>query len=318
MKLNKPTFLISLLIACFVLTLTGCKSKENDKAGNLTASDQSFVDSLGRDIEISNPERIVVLTGSFADVLCLAGGKEKIVGAAEDTFRDFDLGLDSSVKDTGTVKEPSLETIVSLEPDLIIASSNTESQLELKETFEQMKIPTAYFQVSTFNEYLNMLDILTDITGHKENFKTYGKDVEKEINNAKKLIDGTKPKVLYIRISSSGAKVKNSENSVLGEMLKDLDTQNIADNDINLLENISMEQIALDEPEYIFIVYQSANPKDAEDIYKNNFESNKLWQGLDAVKNKRVYIMDPSLYNLKPNDKWGQAYLNLAQILYKQ
>lgn len=317
MKLNKPTFLISILIACLVLALTGCKGKENDKAGNLTALDQSFVDSLGREVKISNPERIVVLTGSFADVLCLAGGKEKIVGAAEDTFRDFDLNLDSSVKDTGTVKEPSLETIVSLEPDLIIASSNTESQLELKDTFEQMKIPVAYFQVSTFNEYLNMLDILTDITGHKDNYRKYGKDVEKEINNAKKLIDETKPKVLYIRISSSGAKVKNSTNSVLGEMLKDLDTQNIADNNMNLLENLSMEQIALDEPDYIFIVYQSANPKDAEDIYKNNFESNKLWQGLDAVKNKRVYIMDSSLYNLKPNDKWGQAYLNLAQILYK-
>ena len=47
---------------------------------------------------------------------------------------------------------------------------------------------------------------------------------------------------MCIRDSSSG-KVKNSENSVLGEMLAALGCVNIADSDASLLEELSMEAI---------------------------------------------------------------------------
>ena len=44
--------------------------------------------------------------------------------------------------------------------------------------------------------------------------------------------------MLYLRASGSSCKVKNSENSVLGEMLADLGCTNIADSDESLLENL--------------------------------------------------------------------------------
>ena len=32
--------------------------------------------------------------------------------------------------------------------------------------------------------------------------------------------------------------------------------------------------------------------------------------------NNRYYVLDKSLYNFKPNERWGEAYQKLADILY--
>ena len=39
------------------------------------------------------------------------------------------------------------------------------------------------------------------------------------------------------------------------------------------------------------------------------------WSQLSAVKNERVYYMEKTLYNLKPNHRWGEAYEKLYEIL---
>ena len=44
--------------------------------------------------------------------------------------------------------------------------------------------------------------------------------------------------------------------------------------------------------------------------------SNPAWSTLTAVKEGRYYVMDQTLYNLKPDARWGEAYEQLADILY--
>ena len=43
-------------------------------------------------------------------------------------------------------------------------------------------------------------------------------------------------------------------------------------------------------------------------------EENPAWSGLWAVKNGRMHLMDKMLFNLKPNDRWAEAY----GILYEK
>jgi iron complex transport system substrate-binding protein len=45
-------------------------------------------------------------------------------------------------------------------------------------------------------------------------------------------------------------------------------------------------------------------------------KSNAVWSSLTAVKNDRYYVLDKTLYNNKPNKRWGEAYQQLADILY--
>lgn len=124
--------------------------------------------------------------------------------------------------------------------------------------------------------------------------------------------------MLYIRATGSSCKVKNSQNTVLGEMLADLGCVNIADSETGLLENLSLETIVAEDPDYIFVVVQGSDPADAQALLEATLLSNPAWEGLTAVREGRYHVMDQRLYNVKPNARWGEAYEKLADILYPE
>ncbi len=317
--------LFCLLAAALLLTAcaSSAASTETPSVSTVESISQAaeaaavtFTDDLGREVTVSNPKRVAILLGSYADVWSLAGGKDTIVAAADDSWRDFDLELDSSVANLGSLLEPSMETLISAEPDFVIASSNTKADLELQDSLEALCIPVAYFGVNTFDEYLHMLDICTRITGQRDNYQTYGLDVQAQEDAAKAEADGSAPTVLFLRAGSNGVKVKNSKDTVLGAMLADLGAVNIADSDTALLEDLSLEQIMADDPQYIFAVYQGSDQEAAQKVMEQTLTSNPAWNSLTAVREGRYYVMDKTLYHLKPNDRWGEAYQKLADILY--
>lgn len=275
-----------------------------------------FQDSLGREVTVSRPRRVAAMIGSFADIWCLAGGKDSLVAAAHDTWTYFDLGLDESVADLGNTKEPNLEILAASQPDFVIASSNTEADIKMLDSLEAMGINVAYFQVSNFGEYLHMLDVCTQITGDRERYHQYGELLQEQIDRSKAAADGSSPTVLYVRASGSSCKVKNSRGSVLGEMLHDLGCVNIADSENSLLEDLNMEVIVAEDPQYIFLILQGADKEAVTDTLEKNLLSHPAWQSLTAVKEGRCYILEDRLYNLKPNARWGEAYEQLARILY--
>ena len=317
--------LFCLLAAALLLTAcaSSAASTETPSVSTVESISQAaeaaavtFTDDLGREVTVSSPQRVAILLGSYADVWSLAGGKDTIVAAADDSWRDFDLELDSSVANLGSLLEPSMETLISAEPDFVIASSNTKADLELQDSLEALGIPVAYFGVNTFDEYLHMLDICTQITGQRDNYQTYGLDVQAQVDAAKAEADGSAPTVLFLRAGSNGVKVKNSKDTVLGAMLADLGAVNIADSDTALLEDLSLEQIMADDPQYIFAVYQGSDQEAAQKVMEQTLTSNPAWNSLTAVQEGRYYVMDKTLYHLKPNDRWGEAYQKLADILY--
>ena len=308
-----------LLTACASSTASTVTTSVSTVESTSQAADAAavtFTDDLGREVTVSSPQRVAILLGSYADVWSLAGGKDTIVAAADDSWRDFDLELDSSVANLGSLLEPSMETLISAEPDFVIASSNTKADLELQDSLEELGIPVAYFGVNTFDEYLHMLDICTQITGQRDNYQTYGLDVQAQVDAAKAKADGSAPTVLFLRAGSNGVKVKNSKDTVLGTMLADLGAVNIADSDTALLEDLSLEQIMADDPQYIFAVYQGSDQEAAQKVMEQTLTYNPAWNALTAVQEGRYYVMDKTLYHLKPNDRWGEAYQQLADILY--
>ena len=315
------------LALALCLLLAGCAPSAAPGTSSESSSGEStqqetqavtFTDDLGRQVTVENPQRVAVLIGSYADIWCLAGGKDTLVAAANDAWTSFDLGLGEDVANLGGVKETNLEVLLAAQPDLVLASSNTTAQVDLLPTLEQAGLNVAYFMVSNFDEYLHMLDICTQITGREDCYEQYGQALEEQVEQARQRADGSQPKVLYVRATGSSCKVKNSQDSVLGEMLADLDCINIADSQSSLLEQLSLEVILQEDPDFIFAVLQGSDPTDAQRTLDETLLSNPAWQSLTAVKEGRFHVMDDQLYNLKPNARWGEAYEQLAQILYPE
>ena len=319
-------------LACAVLLLAGCgaQSAANSTSTVTAATAEAapatpeaaadtltFTDDLDREVTVPvNPQRVAVLLGSYADVWCLAGGQDTLVAAASDAWTDFDLGLDDTVADLGSLMEPNMEELIAAAPDLVIASSNTTSNVELLPSLEELGVPVVYFGVNSFNDYLEMLDVCTQITGQTQNYQTYGLDVQAQVEKAKEQNDGSAPTVLLLRSASTSCKVKNSKGTVLGEILADLGAVNIADSDTSLLEDLSLERIIADDPDYIFVVFQGSDQAAAQKTLDAALTSNPAWETLTAVQNGRFYLMEKELYHLKPNARWGEAYQKVADILY--
>ncbi len=312
----KKLYLI--IILCCLLLLTACGSSV-DKPPSLETNSNTavtFTDDLGRQVTIDRPERVVCLIASFADIWYLAGGVEQIVATTNSTWTYFDLPLREDIVNLGAAKELNIEELIACNPDFVLASCGTDRNTELESVFDEMGINTAYFAVNSFEDYLRMLKICTEITGFSENYETYGTAVRSQVENAIARADGSCPSVLYIRATGSSCKVKNSEGSVLGEMLANLDCKNIADSEDSLLEQLSIESILLYDPDYIFVVLQGSDPTDAQAILETTLLQNPAWASLTAVQEGRYYVMDQNLYNMKPNERWGEAYEKLADILY--
>ena len=319
MKFMKKMFLITIAA---VVMLTGCnesgqKSNETEETTEFVSETAvTFTDDLGREVTVDRPQRVACLISSFTDIWHLAGGTKQIVAATDATWRYFDLPLGDDVVNLGSSKALNLEELIACEPDFVLASCGTDRNVELESALSDMGINTAYFSVDNIDDYLRVLEICTQITGAEENYETYGTDVKAQADQAISRADGSAPSVLYIRATGSSCKVKNSQGSVLGEMLKEMGCENIADRDNGLLEQLSIEAILQEDPDYIFVVLQSEDISEAEAILESTLLSNPAWSSLTAVKEGRYYVMDPNLYNLKPNARWGDAYEMLADILY--
>ena len=306
-----------LLITCLLLTSCG-STQPQTSTSDVSDKTYTFTDDLGRTVTVDNPQHVAALLGSFAQIWILAGGE--ICATADDAWDDLQLDLPDEAVNLGNTKELNLELLLAAEPDFILASTNTRQNVEWQETLEATNIPTAYFYISDFDDYLRLLSICTDITGQKELYQTNGLDVQEQIETVIEtrnqwLKNHDAPKVLSMVASASNVYAKNSQNNVLGEMLQNLGCINIADSDNTLLENLSIEHIMQENPDYIFIVQRGDDTEGTKARVEQLFAENPAWSQLDAVKNDRVYFMEKNLYNLKPNHRWGEAYEKLEEIL---
>ena len=306
----------ALKIVLALLLLTGCAAAPASSGQpDVQKEAVTFTDDLGRELAVEPPRRVAALIGSFADVWILSGGRETLAAAANDAWTSFDLELEG-VENLGLTTAPNLEVLLAVQPDLILASCNTAADLELRETFEEAGLTAAYFDVETIGDYLRMLEICAALTGCPERCETYGAPVLAQAEAAMARQDGSAPKVLYVRASGSSCKVKNSQGSVLGEMLADLGCVNVADREGVLLEDLSLEAVLAADPDYIFAVLQGADAAKAQGVLDDALLSHPAWGNLRAVREGRFYTLDSRLYNLKPNARWGEAYEQLADILY--
>ena len=120
---------------------------------------------------------------------------------------------------------------------------------------------------------------------------------------------------LLLRAYSTGVKAKGSD-SLAGAMLAEMGLVNIADRDGALLESLTLEQILMDDPDWIFITTMGESRERAMDALAEALTDNPAWASLTAVREGRVVELEKSLFHYKPNTRWAQAYGTLEALLY--
>ena len=304
-----------MLSAVLALAMTACGT---EPARDNSGSYYTFQDSLGNRVSLAEkPRKVAVLFSSYADIWNLSGGSVDIT-VGESAKRGF-VPEGCILVDSGSGHSSiDMESLVARQPDLVIGTADYESQVEAVDFCRRQGIPAASFRVESFEDYLSVLRIFCDINQNEEAFRQYGTQVQENIDEIFQNLpqDRQAKKILFIRSGSgaSSAKAKTYKENFACAMLKELGTENIAERAPALLDGLSLEEILVSQPDYIF-VSAMGDEQAAKDYIMSLFDS-EGWRRLDAVKNGNYAFLPKDLFHYKPNASWDKAYGMLADLLY--
>ena len=302
-----------------LLLLAGCATVEVPVGEGYC----TFTDSTGTVISLpEKPKTVAVLFSSFAEVWTLAGGNVDIT-VGESVERGF-ADKKSLLVDSGAGKTVNIEGLLAAQPDLVIGSADIPAQVEACEAMKRAGIPAALFRVDTFEDYLDMLRVCTQITGNEEAWQRYGAEPERQIKELMAKVrghleSGGAPKeILFVRAGSSAAatKAKRAPENFVCTMLGELGASNIADEAPVLLDGLSLEHVMLRDPDHIFL--SPMGDEAAAKAHIADLFAGAGWRDLSAVKNGSYTFLQKELFHFKPNARWAEAYKCLAEILYPE
>lgn len=303
----KKLFLI--VSVCAAVLLCGCAREFASQSG----SDFEITDSTGSVSNVVKNARVVSCYGSFAQCWLLSGGT--LVGVTDDAIKERGLSFDNDTEIIGTVKEINLEKLVSLEPDYVILSSSIAGHEIVSKKLNDMGIPNGRFNIDSFDDYDNMM---RQFCSYNNRSDLYELNVERTRFSIDKILQKT-PKenqktYILLRAYSTGIKVKTD--NIADNIISRFAT-NITEENPSMLEDLSVEEIIKQNPDYIFVLTMGSE-KSAKEYLKSNVENNPAWNGLDAVKNGNYTILPKELFHYKPNNRWDESYEYIAKIIYPE
>lgn len=319
---------VGVLVTATLLMGVGCTdsdsgSRNEGDAAKAEASQTqgvTFTDDAGNEVTVDDPQRVVACMGSFANIWELAGGT--LVGASDDAFESYGIQPES-VDKVGDFSNLNLEQIIALDPDFVIMTSGTggrgsnTDQEGLRDALAASDIPVAYFDVTTFDDYLRMLRTCCDITGRDDLYQKNGQDVADAIDAVKAGVPaGEAPTALLMTTYSGGTRVQSSS-TMTGAMLADLGVRNLADENRSLLKDFSLESVIEMDPDFIFVVPMGNDDAAAMKNLEEATAANPAWSTLSAVQDGRYITLDKDLFLYKPNDRWAESYQALFDALYE-
>nr|WP_303740638.1 ABC transporter substrate-binding protein [Lutispora saccharofermentans] len=318
---------LSLLSGCGVNQENPTNPGENERAGEslkeeygvkIDEDSVTFID--GRDKEVTlkkHPQRVVCLFTSYLEIWDKAGGK--VIGKIEDASEKPVEGA-KNAEIVGTLGAPSLEKIIALEPDLVILNANSKINMELVPALEQNNIGILAIDFFVKEDYFKIVRLFTALTDREDLYNEYGLKVKNDVESIINKVPKDKAyKALLMMASAKSITVRDSSTYV-GQMLKDLNMENISDGSELTTDAkvFSMETILERDPDFIFVQVTGTDQSKVFEKLKKDVESNPAWASLKAVKEGRYIFLPKELYMYKANHRYAEAYEGLARVIYPE
>ena len=246
----------------------------------------TVVDMLGREVKLAGPpRRIVSLVPSATELIYALGGEDRLVGRTD--FCDYPPAAKDKPSVGGMIS-PSLETIATLKPDLVIATTSG-NRLETFSRLEQLGIAVYAVHAHRIAEMLDVTRRLAELTGRQAALARLVSGLESRLFAVVNAVRPyPRPRVLYVLwpepllVPASGA--------LLTELITLAGGDSITANERGDYPRFSIEAAVVRAPEVILLASHGGNG--APPIAKDKWER---LTSLPAVKNKRVHAIDGNL-----------------------
>lgn len=268
---------------------------------------RTFVDDLGRKLYLANPpQRIVSLAPSVTEILFAIGLDEEIVGVTE--FCDFPP--EALTKPKVGYAIPNLETIVALQPQLVLAP-RTFLRVDLLSKLEQLKIPTFILDPHTVEDIFAHIQLLGRMLGRSEEANGKAALMRKQLAGlSSRLADLPRPSLLYIL--NSEPLITVGPGSFIHRLIELAGGRNAAAQARAPYPRLTMEEVLRQNPDILLfpVGRQEGIPQLEQDSWKR-------WTTLSAVQHGKLFQVDSDLLN-RPGPRIIEGLKQLVKILHPE
>lgn len=242
-------------------------------------------DMLGRDVTLpAPPARIVSLVPSATEILFGLGADDRLVGVTD--YCDFPAAARQK-RSVGGMVSPSLETIVALRPDLVIATDEGNRE----ETFAQLRrlrIPIFLVRAHRLADVAAVIARLAELTGRPDAARAMIEPMERRVAAVRRAVAPfPRPRVLYVVWPEP--LIVPGRDAIVSDLIDAAGGASITAGDGDAYPRFSLEAAVARNPEVIILATHGAGTGKAS---KEKFER---FASLAAVRAGRLHTADGDL-----------------------
>ncbi|UNT00713.1 iron-siderophore ABC transporter substrate-binding protein [Streptomyces tubbatahanensis] len=307
--------------------LAGCGTTESASTGADAKSGRiTLTDATGAKVTLDGPAKKVVGTEWNVVENLVSLGVEPVGVADVKGYKTWNSAakLTNSPKDIGTRGEPSMDTIASLTPDLVVATTDLPSsavkQLRKIAPVVEVRSADASDQLGQMNENL---DLIAKATGKEKRADTVKKRFTAKLASSRKAVekaglDGTKVAFADGYVASNQVTIRPyTRRSLIGAVNEELGLENawkakgdksygLASTDVEGLTDLGDVQFA-----YI------ADEQDSRDPFAKDLAGNRTWKSLPFVKAGDVHRLPTGIWMFGGHASMGAYADALVDALKK-
>jgi len=309
----KEQLLIVLLILFVLIAAVGCSElNEVVEQEELLETNGAVVvsDQMGRKVIVEDvPQRIISLSPSNTEVVFALGLDDRVVGVTE----YCNYPPEALEKDqVGGFSTPSIERIVELEPELILASTIHEEEVI---RLEELGLPVLVVESSTLIDLYTSISLVAEVTGIVDDGEALIDSMRKRINAVESIVAGIDPedKVRVYYEVYSDPLMSAGKGAFINEIISLAGGVNIFADINENYPTISAEVVAERQPDIIlFPDYHGT-----ADFVIDGMTARPGWESIPAVRENRVYAISDDTF-ARPGPRVVEAVEEAAEIFYPE
>jgi len=292
-------FVVVFLIVSFTaLPVFGRGADENETQSHLII----LKDHFDRDIALDAPAgRIVSLSPGITETVFALGYGDRLIGRT--SYCDYPPES-SSVPSVGSLTEPDIETIVALNPDIVVASTHFPEDALNRLTATGQTVAVLMGQESFQGVYDGIIRPLAVILGDSEAGESLISEMQATVDKATAVAAGftRAPSVYYVVGFGEGGDWTAGGDTFISEMIEMAGGRNIAADVTGW--SFSLESIVEGDPDLILL------PRWAESIFKTA----PLYSELRAVKEGNTIVIDENAI-VRQGPRLAEGFADLVRAI---
>ncbi len=246
------------------------------------------------------PQRIVSLSPGHTEVLFAIGAGDQVI--AVDTQSDFPE--ETAAKPKFDATSPDMEALEGLDPDLVVVMDGPE---EVVEDLDQRGLTVLSLELPSFiQDLFTQIDNLGQITGHVKESDSLVDSMDSRYISVFDTVGATAGPRVYHELDND-LTTASSSTTFIGELYLILNATTIDDDPQQPFPQLTLDAIVQADPEVIIVAHSDSSPE--------SVKARPGWQNISAVKNDRVYAVDPDTVN-RPGPRLVDGLETLAKLLH--